>query len=216
MYDKTGEGWVKHILYGTSKILQLRGPEAHLIGPGRSFYLTARVFEICRSLIYSEPTFLWHSKWRSLMIEIKKQDLREALHPKEDLFDLMIQCSSLSCRFVCFLPFSPRSIHYLLCVEYGALSDPTPNIREYSNKKGSWNWLLRVSVSSLLLISGIPTSRNGLRNMTCWSKISRQSLRKFTFTVSQFTYLESSTTTLSLVILSLPQFHMRLFRVTST
>lgn len=30
MYDVTGEVWVKHILYGTSSILQFRGPEAHL------------------------------------------------------------------------------------------------------------------------------------------------------------------------------------------
>ncbi|GFG07891.1 hypothetical protein IFM5058_03647 [Aspergillus udagawae] len=35
MQDMTGEGWVKHFLYGTSKMLQLRGPEAHIAGPGR-------------------------------------------------------------------------------------------------------------------------------------------------------------------------------------
>ena len=96
MYDKTGEGWMKHIFYGTSKILQLRGPKACLTGPGRSFYLTVRVFEVCRSLIYSEPTFLSQPKWRSLMIEMRKQDLNGTLHPKEHLFDLMIRCSSLS------------------------------------------------------------------------------------------------------------------------
>ncbi|GFF34792.1 hypothetical protein IFM51744_02566 [Aspergillus udagawae] len=45
MQDMTGEGWVKHFLYGTSKMLQLRGPEAHIAGPGRSFFLTVRVFE---------------------------------------------------------------------------------------------------------------------------------------------------------------------------
>ncbi|GFF97656.1 hypothetical protein IFM53868_09276 [Aspergillus udagawae] len=45
MQDMTGEGWVKHFLYGTSKLLQLRGPEAHIAGPGRSFFLTVRVFE---------------------------------------------------------------------------------------------------------------------------------------------------------------------------
>lgn len=98
MYDKTGEGWVKHILYGTSRILQLRGPDAHLSGPGRSFYLTVRVFEICRSIIYSEPTFLSHPKWKSLMVEIKREDPSDLLHPKEDLFDLMIECSSLAQR----------------------------------------------------------------------------------------------------------------------
>ncbi|KAH1752918.1 hypothetical protein KXV78_008448 [Aspergillus fumigatus] len=35
MHDMTGEGWVKHFLYGTSNMLRLRGPEAHLSGSGR-------------------------------------------------------------------------------------------------------------------------------------------------------------------------------------
>jgi hypothetical protein len=32
MYDVSGEGWVKHFLYGTSQLLQYRGPERHLTG----------------------------------------------------------------------------------------------------------------------------------------------------------------------------------------
>lgn len=97
MYDKTGEGWLKHIQYGTSKILQLRGPQFCLVDPGRTFYLTVRVFEICRSLIYSKPTFLSQQKWRSLIIELRA---KSALHPKEYLFDLMVECSSLNQKWV--------------------------------------------------------------------------------------------------------------------
>ena len=96
MYDDTGEGFVKHFLYGTSRILQLRGPEAHLHGPGRSFFLTVRVFEVCRSLIYSEPTFLGQPSWRNLTHRIR--DESGVWHPKEALFDLMIDCSELSHR----------------------------------------------------------------------------------------------------------------------
>ncbi|KAG0647606.1 Uncharacterized protein D0Z07_6868, partial [Hyphodiscus hymeniophilus] len=99
MYDDTGEGFVKHFLHGTSKILQLRGPGAHLEGTGRSFFLTVRVLEICRALIYSnysEPTFLCQNDW----VEVTKRiwDAIEDLHPKEHLFDLMVCCSSLSDR----------------------------------------------------------------------------------------------------------------------
>jgi hypothetical protein len=93
MYDKTGEGWLKHILYGTSRILQLRGPLAYLIDPGRGFYLIVRIFEICRSLIYSKPTFLSQPKWKSLMTDLREQS---EFHPKERLFDLMIECSSIN------------------------------------------------------------------------------------------------------------------------
>jgi hypothetical protein len=99
MNDMSGESWTMHFLYGTSMILQLRGPEAHLAGSGRSFFLTARVFEICRALIYSEPTFLWQNEWKLLTQKIWENS-NNAWHPKEDLFDLMIICSSLAHRYV--------------------------------------------------------------------------------------------------------------------
>ncbi|GAQ09186.1 hypothetical protein ALT_6507 [Aspergillus lentulus] len=100
MHDMTGEGWVKHFLYGTSNMLQLRGPEAHISGSGRSFFLTVRVFEICRALIYPEPTFLCRPEWMSLTTSIWNEDLNNDWHPKESLFDLMITCSSISHRQV--------------------------------------------------------------------------------------------------------------------
>ncbi|KAF7181001.1 hypothetical protein CNMCM7691_000130 [Aspergillus felis] len=90
MHDMTGEGWVKHFLYGTSNMLQLRGPEAHISGSGRSFFLTVRVFEICRALIYSEPTFLCRPEWMSLTTKIWNEDLHNGWHPKEPLvWDLL-------------------------------------------------------------------------------------------------------------------------------
>jgi len=98
MYDVSGEGWLKHILYGTSKMLQSRGAEAHLEGRSRSFFLTVRPFEISRSLIYSQPSFLSDPSWTSLMTRIWEGDLAKEWHPKEELFDLMLACSSLATR----------------------------------------------------------------------------------------------------------------------
>ena len=98
MFDITGDGWVKHILYGTSKILQLRGPEAHLTGRGRSFFLTVRVFEIVRSCFYPEPTFLGQHAWTSLMGRMWVGDRAAEWHPKEDLLDLLTSCSDLGHR----------------------------------------------------------------------------------------------------------------------
>lgn len=100
MYDVTGEGWVKHILYGTSKIMQLRGPTAHTNGPGRSFFLTFRVFEVCRALIYNDTTFLDQPSWRLLTKDIWSGQRGVEWHPKEALLDLMIPCSTLSMRYV--------------------------------------------------------------------------------------------------------------------
>src|SRR5436190_873087 len=101
MCDVTGTGWLKHMMYGTSKIMQLRGPERHLTGSGREFFLTFRVFEICRALIYSTNTYLAERKWRDLTEEIKNDGVD--WHPKEALFDLMISVSELSNKCVLLL-----------------------------------------------------------------------------------------------------------------
>src|SRR4051812_9851779 len=94
MYDVSGNGWVKHILYGTSRMLQLRGPEAHLTGSGRSFFLTVRIFEISRSLALSEPTFLNEKPWVELMDEMWLEDASD-WHPKEKMYDLMLETQAL-------------------------------------------------------------------------------------------------------------------------
>ena len=99
MYDVSGEGWIKHILYGTSKLLQYRGPDRHLSGMGRRFFLTVRIFEICRALIYSSETFLAQRDWQNLMDRIWSGDGVKDWHPKEALYDLMISCSALSIRY---------------------------------------------------------------------------------------------------------------------
>lgn len=80
------------------KILKARGPEAHLEGRGRSFFLTFRPFEICRSLIYSEPSFLSEDGWINLTTRMWDGELASQWHPKEELFDLMVSCSSLARR----------------------------------------------------------------------------------------------------------------------
>ncbi|KAG4433522.1 hypothetical protein IFR05_011005 [Cadophora sp. M221] len=94
MYDMTGSGWVKHILYGTSRMLQLRGPESHLTGRGRSFFLTVRIFEISRSLAFSEPTFLNEKPWVELMGKMWVDDVSD-WHPKERMYDLMLETQGL-------------------------------------------------------------------------------------------------------------------------
>ncbi|KAG9237682.1 hypothetical protein BJ875DRAFT_369527 [Amylocarpus encephaloides] len=95
MLDSTGESWLKHILFGTSKMLQVRGPQAHVAGPGRAFFLTIRVFEICRSLIYSDATFLMDNEWKAVMGRMWEDEFSREWHPKEDMLDLMIECSGV-------------------------------------------------------------------------------------------------------------------------
>jgi hypothetical protein len=95
MSDATGEGWIKHFLHGTSALLQYRGPAAHRSGAGRRFFLTTRVFEISRALIYSSETFLAQEEWRILTGKLWSGNQAKDWHPKEALFDLMTACSTL-------------------------------------------------------------------------------------------------------------------------
>jgi hypothetical protein len=85
---------------GLPNFSSFRGPNAHLNGCGRSFFLTFRLFEICRSCFYPEPTFLGEASWTSLMGRMWKGNLIEEWHPKESLLDLLVSCSSLGHRLV--------------------------------------------------------------------------------------------------------------------
>ncbi|KAH8593573.1 hypothetical protein B0O99DRAFT_596081 [Bisporella sp. PMI_857] len=95
MYDATGDGWVQHFLYGTSRVLQVRGPQNCRSGHGRSLFLSMRVFEICRSAIYVEPTFLADPEWLQLLSEIRYEN-PVIWHPKEALLDIMTSVVALS------------------------------------------------------------------------------------------------------------------------
>ena len=100
MFDTTGEGWLKHFLYGTSALLEYRGPAAHRDGAGRRFFLAVRIFEISRALIYSSESFLAQIEWRQLMATMWSGGSTRDWHPKEALFDLMLSCSMLTCRSI--------------------------------------------------------------------------------------------------------------------
>ena len=100
MCDTTGEGWIKHFLHGTSALVRYRGPAAHLKGAGKQFFLTARVFEISRALIYSSESYLEQAEWRSLAQNMWSGIEAQKWHPKEALLDLMTDCASLGVRAI--------------------------------------------------------------------------------------------------------------------
>ncbi|KAH0284074.1 hypothetical protein M436DRAFT_75823 [Aureobasidium namibiae CBS 147.97] len=101
MYDPTGEGWIKHTMFGTSRILQHLGPEAFRSGLGLSFFNQMRMFEVSRSLLFSESSFLVQSPWMNLM----DTDINTVndVHPMNDLLNLMIKCSDHCARALSYL-----------------------------------------------------------------------------------------------------------------
>ena len=96
--DATGQGWVQHLVDGTSKALVATGPTVCLTGRGKRFFTEIRIFEVCRAIIFNEPTFLANSEWRFLT---------ESLHPNEQaedcglnaLLDIITSCSTLRVRY---------------------------------------------------------------------------------------------------------------------
>ena len=68
----------------------------------RNFFLSARIFEISRALIYSEPTFLSQPVWTSALAGLWSSDCAVLWHPKEALFDMLPSFSELSIRAIQF------------------------------------------------------------------------------------------------------------------
>lgn len=107
MRDSTGTQWLSHFLHGTCTILRLQKPDS-LIQAGiqnsrrRTFFLSTRIFEISRSLIYSSPTFLWEPDWTAAIVKLWDGENIASWHPKEALFDMLPRFSELSIRALQF------------------------------------------------------------------------------------------------------------------
>ncbi|KAJ4984284.1 hypothetical protein SVAN01_10253 [Stagonosporopsis vannaccii] len=102
MRDPTGRNWLAHFLHGTSTMLCLQGPDMLLHSSKENehhhaFFFSARIFEISRALIYTEPTFLATPEW-SAAIEAYWTQHPSTLTPKEALFNILPQFVELAMR----------------------------------------------------------------------------------------------------------------------
>ena len=96
MTEISGDQWAKHMLYGTSRILQSPGAINGLGPLGERFFGTFRTLEANRAIIYGEDTFLSHEPW------LRHQEYLAATptSPLETIRDRVIQISSFSKREV--------------------------------------------------------------------------------------------------------------------
>ncbi|USP81299.1 uncharacterized protein yc1106_08573 [Curvularia clavata] len=113
MRDSTGMDWLSHFLNGTCAILRLQHPSDLLLANSganhrRNFFFTARIFEIARALIYSQPTFLCGSDWSNALSQWwNSEEGRKLWHPKEALFDMLPHICDLSLRTLRFAHTKP-------------------------------------------------------------------------------------------------------------
>ncbi|TWU77456.1 hypothetical protein ED733_006860 [Metarhizium rileyi] len=106
MNEATGHGWQQHIIHGTSKALKSTGPGLCRSGPGLAFFIQARIFEISRTILFNEPTFLTEPEWVALSRDVwtgcaSASASASAFERKtcwtllDSLLEIMVMCSSL-------------------------------------------------------------------------------------------------------------------------
>lgn len=86
------------MLYGTTRILQSLTPDSCRYGAGREFFLEIRIFEIARSMLFGEKSFLSTKPWIDLMQEMWLGDYASEWSPRERLLDIMTLASDLCIR----------------------------------------------------------------------------------------------------------------------
>ena len=99
MHERTGQGFQQHMFYGAARAVESCGPGIFRQGPARRFFLELRYFEICRCIVFSQPSFLAKKKWQSLMDTIWADDYVREWRPMEALLDLMVLCSEFAVRY---------------------------------------------------------------------------------------------------------------------
>ncbi|KAJ5971288.1 uncharacterized protein N7479_001206 [Penicillium vulpinum] len=105
--DDSGEGWVKHMLYGTSKMLQLAGPSDCMSPVRRMFYDLFRTLEASRALLYDDETILSQECWDRLQTTLSSKATR--WEPMDEIITLMIQTSAFSRRAGAIIDMIPET-----------------------------------------------------------------------------------------------------------
>ena len=123
MHDPTGQGWVKHMIHGTSRAMEAAGPVLFESGHGRDFYMQARIFEVSRAIIFQESTFLATPAWERLSGSLCGDATLSPRDPLESLMDIMSMCSELCYQSVLSFYSTRTHIYFSLLL---ACIGPTP------------------------------------------------------------------------------------------
>ncbi|KAG5932509.1 hypothetical protein E4U59_007446 [Claviceps monticola] len=83
--------------------LQASGPSSCRSGAGFSFFTQDRVFEVSRTILYNERTFLSEPGWVALSRDLSSHDdSAYTWSPLDSLLDIMVMCSDLRVRYALF------------------------------------------------------------------------------------------------------------------
>ncbi|POR33827.1 Uncharacterized protein TPAR_05976, partial [Tolypocladium paradoxum] len=127
MKDATGDAWRQHMVHGTAQALAASGPSACRSGPGLAFFAQARVFEVCRTILFNEASFLTEPGWVRLGREqLPGDDGR----PLDSLLDIMVMCSRLRVRAGTFMAGQEAAAETEASAEARAIASDGQRLRE--------------------------------------------------------------------------------------
>ncbi|KAL0934811.1 C6 finger domain-containing protein [Colletotrichum truncatum] len=90
LQDASGQKWLQHMVFGTAQALVASGPAVCESGTMKTFFIQARTFEACRSIIFNQPSFLASPEWISLTDYLSTN--------LDEILKLVVLCSSLRVR----------------------------------------------------------------------------------------------------------------------
>lgn len=98
MVDPSGAGWAKHMLSGTSRLLQLAGPQQQMSALRKTFLELFRVLEANRAVLYGDDTILSHPYWFPLQ-QIQASRAADGWDSLDGILSLMIRISAFNLRY---------------------------------------------------------------------------------------------------------------------
>ncbi|KFY46873.1 hypothetical protein V494_00283 [Pseudogymnoascus sp. VKM F-4513 (FW-928)] len=108
--DPSGDGWVKHMLHGTSMILRLSRSDKCMSPLRRTFYGIFRMLEASRALLYGEATILSEESWATFHKELVP--VNQIWDPIEEILALMIRCSAFNLQVQQIVSQIPETQRY--------------------------------------------------------------------------------------------------------
>ncbi|KAK2034484.1 hypothetical protein LX32DRAFT_634304, partial [Colletotrichum zoysiae] len=117
MQDASGQKWLQHMVFGTSQALIASGPATCISGTMRTFFIQARSFEVCRSIIFNQASFLAAPEWLGLTDSLSKSNVEPVHSSLDELLQLIVLCSALRARtakFIESISSCPSAENYFL------------------------------------------------------------------------------------------------------
>jgi hypothetical protein len=98
MADTSGDGWAKHMLYGTSRLLQATSPKQTSSQSRKAFLDIFRVFEANRVILYGEGTILASLDW-AMIYQMDDHRPVDEWDTMGQISSLMVQISAFNIRY---------------------------------------------------------------------------------------------------------------------